>query len=92
MQHKKDLGDKYVKGVRILRSDLKQDGVEERADLVFDIADLPPDAPIPDAPQDPTHDTLGTHMPDASPRKAVSSRKFSRRPVHEDFRASNNVL
>jgi hypothetical protein len=92
MQHKKELGDKYVKGVRILRNERQQDGVEERADLVFDIADHPPDEPMPDAPHDPTHDDPDTHMPDAPPRKAVNSRKLPRRPVHDDFLVPNIAL
>jgi hypothetical protein len=87
MQHKKELGDKYVKGVRILKNDLKQDDVEERADLVFDIADVPPDEPKSDAPQDPTHDTPDTHDPDTPSRKAVNSGKLPRRPVHENLLA-----
>ena len=89
MQHKKELGNKYVKGVRVLKNDAKQDGVEERADLVFDIADVPSDEPMPDAPQDPTHDTPDTHKP---PPKAVNSMKLPRRPLHEDFLVPNIVL
>ena len=81
IQHKKELGNKYVKGVRILKNDAKQDGVEERADLVFDIADVPPDEPMLDTPD--------THKP---PSKAVNSLKLPRRPLHENFLVPNIVL
>ncbi|KAJ8110057.1 hypothetical protein OPT61_g6997 [Boeremia exigua] len=50
MQHKKELGDKYVAGVRILRNDDQANDADRGADLVFDIVDMPPEELIPDAP------------------------------------------
>lgn len=43
MQHKRELGRKYVTGVRILLNDLQEANHEHRADLVFYIADVPPE-------------------------------------------------
>lgn len=93
MQHKKDLGHKYIKGVRVLKNEDIGLTVAHRADLVFDIADYPPDEEMPDAPQNPD-----TEMPDAPPHRLRSHRRESKpaddapHSVTEEELGPNNVL
>lgn len=52
MQHKKELGNKYVTGVRILRNDGSPGHTRTEVDLVFHIEDVPPEKEITDEPMD----------------------------------------
>ena len=44
MQHKRELGDKYVSGVRIVKAEPRTQGNPDYANLVFYIEDVPPPA------------------------------------------------
>lgn len=52
MQHKKELGNMYVIGVRILRNDGSPGDTHTEVDLVFHIEDIPPEKRITDEPID----------------------------------------
>lgn len=52
IQHKEELGNRYVIGVRVLRNDQVEGDTHEEVDLVFHIEEVPPEKEITDEPMD----------------------------------------
>lgn len=93
MQHKRELGNKYVTGIHILRNDFQTDNTIQEADLVFHIADVPPEKSIPDVPsRDPPHgqtQSVGSIVPQVV---RLTSRNVPGYSVEEQLHGLNNVL
>lgn len=93
MQHKKELGNKYVTGVRVLRNDEQADDTIQEADLVFHIANVPPEQSVPDAPgQDPQQgqpQSDGLVVPQLAD---LTIRDIPGQPVEEHVLGPNNFL
>lgn len=63
MQHKAELGNKYVIGVNIVQNDKHQDGDIDIPDLIFHIMDVSPERLAPDPPN--TDPSQGQPQPPA---------------------------
>jgi|SRR5690242_11230749 len=93
MQHKKELGNKYVTGVRVLRNDEQVDDTIEEADLVFYIADVPPEKSIPDAPSQNPPQGLPQSVGLVAPQLVgLSRRETSGYSMKEHLHGRNNIL
>ncbi len=93
MQHKKELGNKYVTGIRILRNDDQASDADRGADLVFYIENVPAGGAIQDVPdQDPPQGqpppaSLATSQP-----KNLGLRDLPRHWVEERVLGPKNLL
>lgn len=93
MQHKEELGNKYVAGVRVLRNDGTEYDTHEEVDLVFYIADVPPERQIPNEPnQDPPQSRAETNALAAAASAYLVQRNAPGYPVEEHVLGSNNIL
>lgn len=92
MQHKSELGSKYVSGIAIMRNDRPKDG-PEAPDLVFYIRDGPPEKFIPDAlEQDPQGQAQPAAIPAAPVLRNIAIRGLSDHSVEEHVLGPNNIL
>ena len=89
MQHKKELGDKYVTGVRVLRNDGIPGDTDVYVDLVFYIEAVPPEKQREDEPMDVDSPQDGAGV-NARAVGSSSSRKASM--VKEQVLGPNNIL
>jgi hypothetical protein len=91
MQHKKELGNKYVSGVRVLRNDGVEGDTHEEVDLVFHIEEVPPEKEITDEPMD-VDSPQGAAGTNALAVANLALRRAAAYPVEEQVLGSNNVL
>lgn len=93
MQHKRELGNKYVTGVRILRNDAQAEGEDQHADLVFDIADVPIEEQSPDVPmQDPPQGKIQSDAPITSTFNNLTIREAPECTAKEQILGPRNIL
>ncbi|KAF3040885.1 hypothetical protein E8E12_003225 [Didymella heteroderae] len=91
MQHKKDLGNKYISSVRVLRNDRIQGDTHDEVDLVFHIEDVPPERRVTDEPLDVDPSQVGTQI-NALAVANLIPRNDVVYPVAEQVLGSNNIL
>jgi len=89
MQHKKELGNKYVTGVRVLRNDGIPGDTRAEVDLVFHIIDVPPEKQREDEPMDVDSQQGGAGV---NARAVGSLASTDAAVVEEQVLGSNNIL